>query len=191
MGPRRGCPLPVLHLRGAARRHLGGGDRPAAGPVRGASRLPVTLGLWIDRLRAGAHTETARLWGCANAERGPPTIFLSCSGDESLEADLLQFAIERLLQDVRARVWTYERDQRRDESDKAKVRSILTQLQKHAPSRHNIANVQSQVSTKLDLRSGQPRQRYAASSDAAVNLARIRYENDESLASSQNPCWTL
>jgi hypothetical protein len=108
-----------------------------------------------------------------------------------LEADLLQFAIERLLQDVRARVWTYERDQRRDESDKAKVRSILTQLQKHAPSRHNIANVQSQVSTKLDLRSGQPRQRYAASSDAAVNLARIRYENDESLASSQNPCWTL
>ena len=44
-----------------------------------------------------------------------PTIFLSYSGDESLEADLLQFAIESLLQDVRARVWTYEQDQRRDE----------------------------------------------------------------------------
>ena len=37
-------------------------------------------------------------------------------------------------------------------SDKARVRSILTQLQKQAPSRLNIANVQSQVSTKLDLR---------------------------------------
>jgi len=35
-----------------------------------------------------------------------PTFFLSYSGDESLEADLLQFAIEHLLQEVRARVWT-------------------------------------------------------------------------------------
>jgi hypothetical protein len=46
-----------------------------------------------------------------------PKIFLSYSGDESLEADLLQFAIEHELQDVRARVWTYERDQRPDERD--------------------------------------------------------------------------
>jgi len=37
-----------------------------------------------------------------------------------LEADLLQFAIEHLLQDVRARVWTYERDQRRDEGNVAR-----------------------------------------------------------------------
>jgi len=37
-------------------------------------------------------------------------------------------------------------------SDKAKVRSILTQLRQRAPSRLNIANVQSQGSTKLDLR---------------------------------------
>jgi len=49
-----------------------------------------------------------------------PTVFLSCSGDGSLEADLLQFAIEHLLQDVRARVWTYGRDQRRDEGDVAR-----------------------------------------------------------------------
>ena len=37
-------------------------------------------------------------------------------------------------------------------SEKPQLRSILTQLQKQAPSRLNIANVQSQVSTKLDLR---------------------------------------
>jgi hypothetical protein len=37
-------------------------------------------------------------------------------------------------------------------SDKAKVRSILTQLQKQAPSRLDIANVQGQVSTRLDPR---------------------------------------
>ena len=49
-----------------------------------------------------------------------PTIFLSYSGDESLEADLLQFAIEKLSQDVRARVWTCERSQRRDGGDVAR-----------------------------------------------------------------------
>jgi hypothetical protein len=49
------------------------------------------------------------------ASEARPTIFLSYSGDESLEADLLKYAIEHELRDVR--VWTYERDQRRDEGD--------------------------------------------------------------------------
>ena len=47
-----------------------------------------------------------------------PTIFLSYSGDESLEADLLQYAIEHELQHVR--VWTYQRDQRRGQGDVAR-----------------------------------------------------------------------
>jgi hypothetical protein len=47
-----------------------------------------------------------------------PTIFLSYSGDESLEADLLQYAIEHELQNVH--VWTYERDQRRGQGNVAR-----------------------------------------------------------------------
>jgi hypothetical protein len=42
-------------------------------------------------------------------------IFLSYSSDNAVEADLLQFAYETLLADVDARVWTYERDQAKDE----------------------------------------------------------------------------
>ena len=92
-------------------------------------------------------------------------------------------------------------------SDKAKIRSILTHLQKHAPSRLNIANVQGQVPTKLDLRSAIQSQIAksdevvvlwtkdgAASSfvndDAAANSSRIRQENDGSSARSPNPCRT-
>ena len=53
-------------------------------------------------------------------------------------------------------------------SDKAKLRSILTELQKQAPSRLNIANVQGQVSARLDLRSAIQSQ--IAKSDEVVVL---------------------
>jgi len=42
-------------------------------------------------------------------------IFLSYPGDHSVEADLLQFAYETLLSDTDAKIWTYERDQPKDE----------------------------------------------------------------------------
>ncbi|MBI4380325.1 MAG: toll/interleukin-1 receptor domain-containing protein [candidate division NC10 bacterium] len=42
-------------------------------------------------------------------------IFLSYSSDHSFVADLLQFAYEAMLKDIDAKVWTYERDQARDE----------------------------------------------------------------------------
>jgi len=38
-------------------------------------------------------------------------VFLSYSGRDSVEAGLLQFAIEQLLADLNVRVWTFERDQ--------------------------------------------------------------------------------
>jgi hypothetical protein len=44
-----------------------------------------------------------------------PQIFLSYAGEDSFEAALLQHAVEALLRDVNALVWTYERDQSRDE----------------------------------------------------------------------------
>ena len=55
------------------------------------------------RVRAGAHNEIVKRKGCANAERGPADDLPPHSGDESLEAGLLQFAIEHLSQDARAR----------------------------------------------------------------------------------------
>jgi hypothetical protein len=42
-------------------------------------------------------------------------VFLSYSGREAFEASLLQYALEQALADVHARVWTYERDQAKDE----------------------------------------------------------------------------
>ena len=42
-------------------------------------------------------------------------VFLSYSGRDSFEAGLLQFAVEALLADLGAVVWTYERDQGRSE----------------------------------------------------------------------------
>jgi hypothetical protein len=53
-------------------------------------------------------------------------------------------------------------------NDKPKLRSLLAQLQKQAPSRLNIANVQGQVSTRLDLRSAIQSQ--IAKSDEVVVL---------------------
>lgn len=49
-------------------------------------------------------------------------IFLSYSGEDCCEATLLQFAIETLLADVGARVWTFQRDQGGD------TRSIASSL---------------------------------------------------------------
>src|SRR5690349_6983690 len=42
-------------------------------------------------------------------------IFLSYSGKNSFEASLLQFAVEQLLADLGAKVWTYDRDQGKSE----------------------------------------------------------------------------
>jgi hypothetical protein len=42
-------------------------------------------------------------------------VFLSHAGDDGFEASLLQYAIEQMLADINVTVWTYERDQRRDE----------------------------------------------------------------------------
>src|SRR5271169_271944 len=54
-------------------------------------------------------------------------IFLSYAGEDAFEASLLQFAVEHILAPLGATVWTYQRDQPRDESDiagglKARVR---------------------------------------------------------------------
>jgi hypothetical protein len=42
-------------------------------------------------------------------------VFLSYSGRDSFEASLLQFALEQMLGDLGVVIWTYERDQNRDE----------------------------------------------------------------------------
>jgi hypothetical protein len=42
-------------------------------------------------------------------------VFLSHSGEDAFEAGLLQYAIEQVLADLNVTVWTYERDQKRDE----------------------------------------------------------------------------
>jgi len=42
-------------------------------------------------------------------------VFLSHAGEDGFEATLLQYAIEQMLAEINATVWTYERDQRRDE----------------------------------------------------------------------------
>jgi len=46
-------------------------------------------------------------------------IFLSYAGDDAFEADLLQYAVEHLLADLHAKVWTYQRDQAHDERTSA------------------------------------------------------------------------
>ncbi|MCX7112479.1 MAG: TIR domain-containing protein [Proteobacteria bacterium] len=47
-------------------------------------------------------------------------IFLSYSSDHTFESELLQFAYETLLNDVGAKVWTYQRDQAHAERNIAK-----------------------------------------------------------------------
>lgn len=55
-------------------------------------------------------------------------IFLSHASEQSFEAELLQFAYESLLGDVNAKIWTYKRDQARDE--KAVAQQLKTQVKK-------------------------------------------------------------
>ncbi|HUN42737.1 MAG TPA: hypothetical protein VMU81_20790 [Acetobacteraceae bacterium] len=59
------------------------------------------------------------------AEKG--RIFLSHAGEDAFEASLLQFVVEHILSHLGATVWSYRRDQPRDERDvagslKARVR---------------------------------------------------------------------
>ena len=51
----------------------------------------------------------------AKQDKDGGMIFLSYPGDHSVEAELLQFAYETLLAAINAKVWTYERDQAKDE----------------------------------------------------------------------------
>jgi hypothetical protein len=51
--------------------------------------------------------------GSGDAEK--PQVFLSHAGDDGFEANLLQYAIEQMLAEINPIVWTYERDQGRDE----------------------------------------------------------------------------
>ena len=55
-------------------------------------------------------------------------IFLSYSSGHSFEAELLQFAYETMLHDVDTKVWTYQRDQARDE--KAIAQSLKEQVKR-------------------------------------------------------------
>ena len=49
-------------------------------------------------------------------------LFLSYSGDDRFEASLLQYALESMLADVSAKVWTYQRDQ--SKSQRSIARSL-------------------------------------------------------------------
>ena len=44
-------------------------------------------------------------------------IFLSYSGEDAFEASLLQYAFETLLYDEDVQIWTYKRDQHKDEKN--------------------------------------------------------------------------
>ena len=55
-------------------------------------------------------------------------IFLSYSGKDSFEATLLQFALERLLEDLSVTVWTYERDQ--DKAERRVAQSLKVRVQR-------------------------------------------------------------
>jgi hypothetical protein len=48
-----------------------------------------------------------------------PQVFLSHAGTDGFEASLLQFAVEHLLAHLGVSVWTYQRDQTKDEQDVA------------------------------------------------------------------------
>ena len=48
-----------------------------------------------------------------------PQIFLSHAGEDSFEADLLQYAFETLLKDLKVATWGYRRDQKRREASVA------------------------------------------------------------------------
>lgn len=54
-------------------------------------------------------------------------LFLSYSGKDSFEAGLLQFALERMLENLGVTVWTYERDQ--DKGERNIAYSLKTRVQ--------------------------------------------------------------
>lgn len=62
-----------------------------------------------------------------------PQVFLSYAGEDGFEAALLQQAVETLLRDFSVLVWTYERDQARDE------RHVGTSLRERI--RHSVAAI--------------------------------------------------
>jgi hypothetical protein len=62
----------------------------------------------------------------AKQDKALVMIFLSYPGDHSVEAELLQFAYETLLADINAKVWTYERDQAKEE--KAIAESLKSRI---------------------------------------------------------------
>lgn len=53
------------------------------------------------------------------AKHGGVRIFLSHAGADTFEASLLQYAAEHLLTPLNAKVWTYRRDQNKDQRDVA------------------------------------------------------------------------
>jgi len=59
-------------------------------------------------------------------------IFLSYSTEDGCEASLLQFAVEQLLVDLGATVWTYERDQKMSEREIGKALKQRVQESKAA-----------------------------------------------------------
>jgi hypothetical protein len=60
-------------------------------------------------------TASTRRRSQASGDPVPPQVFLSHAGEDEFEASLLQYAIEQMLADIAVTVWTYGRDQRRDE----------------------------------------------------------------------------
>ncbi len=46
-----------------------------------------------------------------------PQVFISYSGHDEFEAGLLQFALEKLLEEKRVSAWTFQRDQKRSEKE--------------------------------------------------------------------------
>lgn len=66
----------------------------------------------------------------AKQDKDRVMIFLSYPSDYSVEAELLQFAYETLLVDVNAKIWTYERDQAKDEKSIAEGLKIQVKASK-------------------------------------------------------------
>lgn len=74
-------------------------------------------------------------------------IFLSHAGDDTFDASLLQFAVEHILAHPGATVWTYRRDQARDEHDiagslKARVRQSNAVIFLLSPSTLELSGTQ-------------------------------------------------
>ena len=78
---------------------------------------------------------------------GQARIFLSHAGEDAFEASLLRFAVEHILAHLGASVWTYRRDQSRDErsvagSLKDRVRESAAFIFLLSPSTLETSNAQ-------------------------------------------------